>query len=103
MVEDALGLKFTVPSEYDHSLLRTIIEHRFRKGPGWIEVEVGNYELVNAKNSCQVIISKNQMKPGSSIKMAIVIAIKQNESEQCPISNCRSRNVFAAPEGGFLW
>lgn len=54
IVEDALGFKFPVPSEYDFELLDTIIKHRFLEGPGSSEVEAGNYELFNTKNSRQV-------------------------------------------------
>jgi hypothetical protein len=43
LVEDALGFKFPVPSEYDYELLDTIIKHRFLKVPGSSDVQVGNY------------------------------------------------------------
>jgi hypothetical protein len=55
IVEDALGFKFPVPSEYDHDLLNTIIKHRFLEGPGSLDVNLGNYELFHARDSSQVI------------------------------------------------
>jgi len=39
IVEDALGFKFPVPSEYDFELLNAIIKHRFLEGSGSSEVK----------------------------------------------------------------
>ncbi|KUJ10036.1 uncharacterized protein LY89DRAFT_710862 [Mollisia scopiformis] len=103
IVEDALGLKFPVPSEYDFGLLNAIIKHRFLDGPGSVEVQTDNYELFSAKNS-QVVISENvRLLPGASIIMAILLykpASKVYTDETCPMPRCGSTLTTAAPGGG---
>jgi hypothetical protein len=105
-VEDALGFKFPVPSEYDYELLNTIIKHRFLEGPGSSEVQTDDYELFNAKNS-QVIISENvRLLPGTSIIMAILLnkpASKVYTDETCPMPRCGSTLTTATPGGGRNW
>lgn len=106
IVEDALGFKFPVPSEYDYELLNAIIKHRFLKGPGSSEVQTDDYELFNAKNR-QVIISKNvRLLPGSSIIMAILLnkpVSKVYTDETCPMPRCGSNLTTATPGGGRNW
>ncbi|KFX86691.1 hypothetical protein V490_08937 [Pseudogymnoascus sp. VKM F-3557] len=103
IVEDALGFKFPVPSEYDYELLNAIIKHRFLKGPGSSEVQTDDYELFNAKNS-QAIISENvRLLPGTSIIMAILLnkpASKVYTDETCPMPRCGSTLTTATPGGG---
>lgn len=103
IVEDALGFKFPVPSEYDFKLLNAIIKHRFLEGPGSLEVQADNYELFSAKNS-QVVISENvRLLPGASIIMAILLAkpaSKVYTDETCPMPRCGSTLTTAAPGGG---
>lgn len=105
-MEDALGFKFPVPSEYDYELLNAIIKHRFLEGPGSSEVQTDNYELFNAKSS-QVIISENvRLLPGSSIIMAVLLnkpARNIYADETCPIPSCGSTLTTAAPRGGRNW
>ncbi|TVY87151.1 hypothetical protein LAWI1_G007091 [Lachnellula willkommii] len=103
MVEDALGFKFPVPSEYDFKLLNAIIKHRFLEGPGSSEVQADNYEIFSAKNS-QVVISENtRLLPGASIIMATLLdkpAGKVYTDETCPMPRCGSILTRAAPGGG---
>jgi hypothetical protein len=103
IVEDALGFKFPVPSEYDFDLLDKIIKHRFVDGPGSSEVEAGNYELFNTKNSRQVIAANVRLIPGTSITMAILISRPEIFDEQCPMPRCMSTRTTIAPGGGRLW
>jgi len=106
IVEDALGFKFLVPSEYDFELLNVIIKHRFLEGPGSSRVQAGNYEIFSAKDS-QVVISENvRVRPGSSIIMAILMdkpANKVYTDEMCPMPRCGSTLTTAAPGGGRVW
>ncbi|TVY48755.1 hypothetical protein LOCC1_G001649 [Lachnellula occidentalis] len=103
MVEDALGFRFPVPSEYDFGLLNAIIRHRFLEGPGSEEVQADHYEIFSAKNS-QVDISDNvRLLPGASIIMAILLdkpAGKAYTDETCPMRRCVSTLTTAAPGGG---
>lgn len=105
-MEDALGFKFPVPSEYDFELLNAIIKHRFLEGPGSLEVQADNYELFSAKNS-QIDISKNvRLLPGASIVMAILLnkpAGKIYTDQTCPMPRCGSTLTAAAPGGGRTW
>jgi hypothetical protein len=45
LVEDVLGRKFPVPSEYDFALLDRIIQHKFETGPGSTQVSHGDYQI----------------------------------------------------------
>jgi hypothetical protein len=103
IVEDALGFKFPVPSEYDYELLNNIVKHRFTDGPGSSEVEAGNYELSNTKNSQQVISANMWLLPGTSITMAILVRGPKFGHEECPMPRCRSIRTTIAPGGGRLW
>ncbi len=74
IVEDALGFKFPVPSEYDHELLDTIIKRRFLEGPGSLDVALGNYELFHTRNSSEVNSPQLRLLPGTFISMAILVS-----------------------------
>jgi hypothetical protein len=105
-VEDALGFKFPVPSEYDYKLLNVIIQHRFRNGPGAAEVKAGNYELFSAKNSKDIFSENTRILPGSSITMAILLFQRESEvhtDEICPMPRCSSNKITSAPGGGRSW
>jgi len=106
IVEDALGFKFPVPSEYDFELLNAIIKHRFLEGPGSSEVQADNYEIFSAKNS-QVVISENvRLLPGASIIMAILLdkpGSKVYTDQTCPMPRCGSTLTTAVPGGGRIW
>ncbi len=104
-VEDALGRKFPVPSEYSFEELELIIKHRFKEGPGRGEVEAGNYELSNTKNSRQILdsTSRPSLLPGGSITMAIIIDQALGSQHICPIPNCRSKLTQPVLGGGRVW
>ncbi|KAI1876038.1 uncharacterized protein JN550_001534 [Neoarthrinium moseri] len=73
MLEDALGRKLPVPSEYDLDILRAIISTRFLRGPGSVEVSNGDYELFYAEGSEKTLSCGTALRPGSSITMVVVI------------------------------
>ena len=73
LVEDALGRKFPVPSEYDFTLLDRIIQHKFETGPGSIQVSYGDYQIRDGKDRELVLSSQSRLRPGSSLIMAILI------------------------------
>ncbi|KAH6714436.1 hypothetical protein BKA61DRAFT_481678 [Leptodontidium sp. MPI-SDFR-AT-0119] len=103
VVEDALGLKFPLPSEYDFLLLDTIIKHRFLEGLGSLEVKVGNYEFFNTKQSTEVLSPDVRLLPGTSITMAILFQIPEVTEDICPIPRCRSDQTATTPGGGRTW
>lgn len=103
IVEDALGFKFPVPSEYDHDLLDTIIKHRFLEGPGSLDVNLGNYELFHARDSSQVISPQVRLLPGTSITMAILVERTELSDKECPMPQCKSTRTTVAPRGGQIW
>ncbi len=103
MVEDALGFKFPVPSEYDFHTLEAIIKHRFKDGPGSQEVKIGNYELVNRKNSSEVVTASSRLLPGTNITMAVLLRGSGFSDNICPIRRCRSLKTAASPGGGRIW
>jgi hypothetical protein len=101
LVEDALGFKFPVPSEYDYELLDTIIKHRFSDGLGSLDVKAGNYELFKAKDSKQVISSGVLLIPGSRITMAILLERPEPAADYiCPMPRCTSSYSAPVPGGG---
>jgi hypothetical protein len=103
LVEDALGFKFPVPSEYDFSLLDMIVRHRFQKGEGSLDVKFGNYELFKTKNSKQVISADVRLLPGTEITMAIIVSRPVSNEERCPMPRCGSSLNSPAPGGGLSW
>ncbi|KAE8446484.1 hypothetical protein EG329_011947 [Mollisiaceae sp. DMI_Dod_QoI] len=100
LVEDALGFRFPVPSEYDYALLDTIIRHRFLDGPGSFDVELGNYELFKTNDSKKVLSSKERLLPGTSITMAILVSKPELTDDICPMPLCRSNRSTAVLGGG---
>lgn len=102
-VEDALGFKFPVPSEYDYNLLDAIIKHRFLEGPGSEEVTLGNYEMFLARDSSQVISQKARLLPGTRITMAILVSRKKLSDQECPMPLCKSVRTTVARGGGRIW
>jgi hypothetical protein len=103
IVEDALGFKFPVPSEYDFELLDRIVKHRFLEGPGSLEVEAGNYELFNTKNTNQIISANVRLLPGTRITMAVLVSRPELLDEKCPMPRCNSMRTTIAPSGGRFW
>jgi hypothetical protein len=106
IVEDALGFKFPVPSEYDFELLNVLIKHRFLEGPGLLEVRADNYEIFSAKNSQDIISENVRLLPGTSIIMAILLDKPASQiyiDKTCPMPRCGSTLTKAAPGGGRIW
>ncbi|KAI1136976.1 hypothetical protein F5Y05DRAFT_414698 [Hypoxylon sp. FL0543] len=103
IVEDALGRKFPVPSEYDYPLLDAIIKQKFQDGPGALHVAAGDYELMYAKNRLHILSVESRLMPGRSITMAVLVdkcCSAMLNDECCPMPQCQSRNTTAAPGGG---
>ncbi len=103
LVEDALGFRFPVPSEYDYALLDTIIRHRFLDGPGSFDVELGNYELFKTNDSKKVRSSSERLLPGTSITMAILVSKPELTDDTCPMPLCRSNRSTKVLGGGRRW
>jgi hypothetical protein len=103
-VEDAMGRKFPVPSEYDFSLLQAIIQHRFRdNGTVALMVQKGDYELSYAKQRNRVLSANTGIRPGSQIVMAVILEEKAVRAHTCPIQICGSIEVKASLGGGYRW
>jgi hypothetical protein len=103
LLEDALGLKFPVPSEYDYGTLEAIIKHRFSVGTGSQDVQVGNYELFKTKRRGELILPNTRLLPGTEITMAIIIEMPASKQERCPMPRCSSSDILAYPGGGMIW
>lgn len=104
-VEDALGLKFPIPAEYGFDLIEVIIKTRFKNGPGSQDVQLGNYELVQARDSSQAISAETRLRPGTHIIMAIIINKHDNLAGEdvCPMPRCGSTDTILALGGGREW
>jgi len=106
MVEDALGRKFPVPSEYDYPLLDAIIKHKFANGPGASQVAAGDYEIMNSRNRLQILSANSQLRPGWSVTMAVLVGKPLSTiltDESCPMPRCQSTQTTAVPGGGRQW
>lgn len=107
-VEDALGRYFPMPSEYSFDDLRAIIHSRFKEGPGQHQVSRGNYEILNGKNSKQIISAgyceRRGFLPGSTLTMAIILDdVLKHGDEFCPMPRCGSRTSSPVIGGGRAW
>jgi hypothetical protein len=102
-VEDALGYKFPVPSEYDFDLLDAIIKQKFKTGPGSLDVQVGNYEYFKTKNSNHVLSNTTRFLPGTAITMAIIVTQPTLTDETCPMPGCGSNQTLKPLGGGRTW
>jgi hypothetical protein len=103
VVEDALGFKFPVPSEYDLELLDRIVRYRFEKGPGSKDVGAGNYELSLMNDRAQVLSTCLRLTPGTHILMAIVLVAPVVDDTVCPMPHCDSLEFSPFPGGGKTW
>jgi hypothetical protein len=106
LVEDALGRKFPVPSEFDFTLLERIIQHKFSEGPGSIEVSHGDYQVRDAKNRNLVLAASSRLRPGSSLFMAILVAKPPRgvlSDLECPMPRCYSVETTQVEGGGREW
>ena len=104
-VEDALGRIFPVPSEYCLEELKMIIQHRFKEGPGHLQVAAGDYELFNTNNSKQIIDSTSRLAllPGQEITMAILIDQVIFNDHICPMPKWPSVKTRVVAGGGRCW
>ncbi|KAF2853964.1 hypothetical protein T440DRAFT_389253 [Plenodomus tracheiphilus IPT5] len=102
-VEDALGFKFPVPSEYDFDLLDSIIQFRFQQGAGSKEVKSGKYELCRSKKRSETVTARSRLVPGTAITMAIIVDTPLVNESMCPMPHCRSTQASTCPGGGFIW
>ncbi|KAI0534172.1 hypothetical protein GGR58DRAFT_69255 [Xylaria digitata] len=102
IVEDALGRKFPVPSEYDFSLLDAIVKHKFQEGPGAAHVATENYEIMDAKNQLRILSVSSRLRSGGAVTMAILVGRPQSVmlSDECP--RCQSSETRIDPSGGRL-
>ncbi|KAF2797253.1 hypothetical protein K505DRAFT_298803 [Melanomma pulvis-pyrius CBS 109.77] len=103
VIEDALGCKFPVPSEYDFDLLEAVIKQRFKTGPGSLNVQAGNYEYFKTKNSNDVLSRTTRLLPGTAITMAIIVVRPTLTDQTCPMPGCGSIQTAEPPGGGRTW
>lgn len=106
LVEDALGRKFPVPSEYDFTLLDHIIRHKFDVGPGSVEVSLGDYQILDAKNRELALCSESRLRPGSTLIMTILIGKPPRDvltDRACPMPRCGSVQTTQVEGGGRAW
>ena len=101
VVEDVLGFKFPVPSEFDYSMLNTIIKHKFRTGPGSAQVKTGRYWL--EQNMVRgPVTAATRLLPGAKFTMYVAL-IETPTEKACPMPRCGSTKASYYPGGGFVW
>lgn len=92
-----------MPSEFDYSLLDAIIKHRFREGPGSVDVRLGNYEFFKSDDCSQVLSVGARLIPGTRITMAIFVGNQAYDDGRCPVWRCGSWLTAKAQGGGRIW
>lgn len=107
LIEDALGRKFPVPSEYDFDLLEAVIKHKFQEGPGAKYVGNGNYELCKMDKRSDLITSTSRLLPGMAITMTIIViapTLLTSRHTRCPMPHCQHTQSSPCPVAdGILW
>lgn len=106
LVEDALGRKFPVPSEYDFSLLDRIIRHKCETGPGSDQVKQGDYQVLDAKKRDMILSAQSRLRPGSLLLMALLVAKPPAHvlaDRACPMPRCASVSTTQVQGGGRIW
>lgn len=107
LIEDALGRKYPVPSEGDFGMLKAILEHKFKDGPGAEHVRVGNYELCRSSRRSEVLDPATRLLPGTAILMAIILTaptVRMNTTTCCPMPQCQSTEATPCLKGdGLIW
>ncbi|KAI4687639.1 uncharacterized protein J4E88_003230 [Alternaria novae-zelandiae] len=99
-VEDAFGVRFPIPTEYDYGLIDTVIRYRFKIGGGAMEVSAGNYELCRKQNRFDIINESSRLQPGTAITMFIIISMRIDKEAVWPMPRCESAEVIPSPGGG---
>lgn len=83
-----------------------MVRDRFRKGPGYKQVQTGLYEFLNGKDVQQVFTTTeyNGLLPGMEIKMSIILMADSGYmGEVCPKSECAAVNTTPLPNGERYW
>ena len=104
-VEDVLGRVFPFPSECSLEALHQEIKVRFKNGLGKREVLAGDYEIFNARNTDRVltVTGNDNLYPGMSIHMAVVVGIEADHHGNCPRVQCPSQTFKYGDYGGKIW
>lgn len=104
-VEDAFGQTFPFPSELTYRELDAVLKSRFREKAVSQQVDAGEYEVSNAKNSGQIINvgAFDALPPGMSVVMAVILTSSPVDGDECPNQGCTSRQSVAADGGGRRW
>jgi hypothetical protein len=102
-VEDALGKKFPVPSEYDFPTLQDIIRPFNGEGLVAMMVRSGDYELAYANHRTQILSRNALLRPGSYIIMAVIVVRSLGSQQSCPMLRCGSTETKVERGGGYRW
>jgi len=102
-VEDAFGVRFPIPTEYDYDLMDYVIRHRFQSGTGSMEVKVGNYELCRKRNRSDIVTETSRLQPGTAITMFLIVSTRVNKEKVWPTPHRDSAEAIPCPGGGSVW
>ena len=104
-VQDVVGRVFPFPSECSVAALNVEIAVRFNKGPGRKEVQAGDYEIFDARNSEHLLTAtkNSEFIPGMSVVMAVVVRKTDVSEDECPNPHCRSVSFRKPCAGGRAW
>ena len=105
-VEDVVGRVFPFPSECSVAALNAEITVRFNKGPGRRQVQAGDFEIFDARDSRNpfTIADDSKLLPGISVLMAVIVVEEVLEDlGKCPSPRCASLSFIQVPGGGKTW
>src|SRR4051812_30113303 len=73
--------------------------------PGYKLIQNGEYEILDAKNTKQVISQSTweRIQPGISLKQAVSVYRRRIKGVRCPNRKCLSEQFEDFPGGGKTW
>lgn len=103
ILNDAMGRRIPIPSEYNIGLVQVVLCFYFQTGPGRDCVEGRYYDLFYShdKNRKLSVDGNAPLIPGSSITMAIWVS--QRMSSCCPKKSCPGGQIAKTADGGCTW
>ena len=103
ILNDAMGRRIPIPSEYNMGLVQVVLCFYFQTGPGRDCVEGRYYDLFYSNDKSQKLgVDDNApLIPGSTITMAIWVS--QRMSGCCPKKSCPGGQITKTAGGGCIW
>ncbi|KAF2654207.1 hypothetical protein K491DRAFT_601332 [Lophiostoma macrostomum CBS 122681] len=103
LCEDALGIKFPIPSEWDYGMVASHIRYRFREGIGSRIFLEGHWDLFQTRDSKELIRESTRLLPGLEVTMALIVLPLLSINNSCPVLGCASTETVPTQGESRLW